>query len=163
MCRPAADRSDGTFRVNFWTNAHPVFEPILIQRARLGGWTNRFNTSFLSFTRDQSGLITSNVRDDLTRHEYKIRSRYLFGCDGARSLVLKKLGIPLIKKPRQGLAINVLVKVDLTPYVKYRNGNLHWIFQPEKEHPDFGWGCVARMVKPWTEYATTQYYCDFRC
>ena len=111
----------------------------------------RFHTSFLSFTRGESGIITSTVRDDLSGHSYTIRSKYLFGCDGARSQVLRELKIPLIKKPGQGLAINVLVKVDLTPYVKHRNGNLHWIFQPEKDHPDFGWSCLARMVKPWTE------------
>jgi 2-polyprenyl-6-methoxyphenol hydroxylase-like FAD-dependent oxidoreductase len=96
-------------------------------------------------------MITSTVRDDLSGHSYKIRSKYLFGCDGARSQVLRELKIPLIKKPGQGLAINVLVRVDLTPYVENRNGNLHWIFQPEKDHPDFGWSCLARMVKPWTE------------
>jgi 2-polyprenyl-6-methoxyphenol hydroxylase-like FAD-dependent oxidoreductase len=96
-------------------------------------------------------MITSTVRDDLSGHSYKIRSKYLFGCDGARSQVIRELKIPLIKKPGQGLAINVLVRVDLTPYVENRNGNLHWIFQPEKDHPDFGWSCLARMVKPWTE------------
>lgn len=135
-----------------------VFEPIVVRRAQLGGWTCRFNTSFLSFTRDASGTITSTVIDDLTKHEYKIRSKYLFGCDGARSQVLRELGIPLVKKPGQGLAINVLIKADLSAHVEHRNGNLHWLFQPEKDHPDFGWSCLVRMVKPWTEFVVLSTY-----
>lgn len=129
------------------------FEPILVRHATLKGWTTRFNTSFLSFEREgKDGVITSTVKDDLSNHTYQIRSKYLFGCDGARSQVLRELKIPLIKKPGQGLALNVLVKVDLSQYVDARKGNLHWVFQPEREYPDFAWSGLIRMVKPWTEW-----------
>ena len=66
--------------------------------------------------------------------------------------MLRQLKIPLIKKPGQGLAINVLVKVDLSHVVDTRRGNLHWVMRPDEEQPDFGWTAVARMVKPWNEY-----------
>ena len=46
--------------------------------------------------------------------------------------MIRELKIPLIKKPGQGLALNVLVKVDLSDYVEARKGNLHWVFQPEE-------------------------------
>ena len=129
------------------------FEPILVRHATLKGWTTRFNTTFLGFQREgKAGLITSMVRDDLSRRVYQIRSQYLFGCDGARSQVLRELKIPLIKKPGQGLALNVLVKVDLSQYVEARKGNLHWVFQPEREYVDFAWSGLIRMVKPWTEW-----------
>jgi 2-polyprenyl-6-methoxyphenol hydroxylase-like FAD-dependent oxidoreductase len=129
------------------------FEPILVRHATLKGWTTRFNTTFLGFEREgKAGLITSTVRDDLSRRVYQIRSHYLFGCDGARSQVLRELKIPLIKKPGQGLALNVLVKVDLSQYVEARKGNLHWVIQPEREYPDFAWSGLIRMVKPWTEW-----------
>lgn len=36
--------------------------------------------------------------------------------------------------------------------MQYRTGNLHWLLQPDKEHPLFGWACIARMVKPWDEW-----------
>ena len=36
--------------------------------------------------------------------------------------------------------------------MQYRTGNLHWLLQPDKEHPPFGWACIARMVKPWDEW-----------
>ena len=94
----------------------------------------------------------SRVKDNITNQIYRIQSKYLFGCDGARSQVLRHLQIPLIKKPGQGLAINILVKIDLSHIVKHRMGNLHWIMQPGEEAPSWGWTAIARMVKPWKEY-----------
>ncbi|KIV76891.1 hypothetical protein PV11_08740 [Exophiala sideris] len=129
-----------------------VFEPILVQRAAAQGWDVRFRTSFVDFKKEDSGKILSRVRDELTKTEYLVRSDYLFGCDGARSQVLRELQIPLIKKPGQGLALNVLVKVDLSDYVEARKGNLHWVFQPEREYSDFAWSGLIRMVKPWHEW-----------
>jgi 2-polyprenyl-6-methoxyphenol hydroxylase-like FAD-dependent oxidoreductase len=112
----------------------------------------RFNTSFVKFTRPSPEVVISEVRDDVSRKTYKIQSRFLFGCDGARSQVIRQLGIPLIKKPGQGLALNVLLKADLSHLVKNRTGNLHWVFQPEREHPPWGWACIVRMVRPWDEW-----------
>ena len=128
-----------------------VLEPILVRRAILNGFTCRFDTTFLSFIHESSGTVLCELRDNLTGHAYNIRSKYLFGCDGARSQVLRQLGIPLVRKPGQGLAINVLVKVDLSPFMGTRMGNLHWVMQPEDDFPDFRWAAVVRMVKPWNE------------
>lgn len=127
-------------------------EPILTRAAVLKGWTLRFNTAFLKFTRPSPDVIISEVRDDVSKTTYKIQSRFLFGCDGARSQVIRELGIPLIKKPGQGLALNVLLKADLSHLVENRTGNLHWCFTPEKEHPKWGWACITRMVHPWDEW-----------
>ncbi|KAJ9131364.1 Phenol 2-monooxygenase [Pleurostoma richardsiae] len=127
-------------------------EPILTRRAIHSGWTLRFNTSFVTFTRPSSHLIISEVRDEVLNKSYKIQSRFVFGCDGARSRVVRELRIPLIKKPGQGLALNVLVRADLSHLVKTRTGNLHWVIMPEKEHPPWGWGLIARMVRPWYEW-----------
>ena len=83
---------------------------------------------------------------------YKIQSRFLFGCDGARSQVIRELGIPLAKKPGQGVALNIHVKADLSHVMGSRTGNLHWVFLPEREYPAWGWAAVVRMVRPWTEW-----------
>lgn len=76
----------------------------------------------------------------------------MFGADGARSRIVKQLNLPLAVKPGQGLAINVLVKADLSHLVAHRKGNLHWVTQPDREHPDFGWMAIVRMVRPWDEW-----------
>ena len=106
----------------------------------------------MSIKENGGDFVVSEVRDNVTNTTYLIRSRFLFGCDGARSQVLRELGLPLIKKPGQGLALNVLAKADLSSLVKYRNGNLHWVFEPEDEYPAWGWACIARMVRPWDEW-----------
>ncbi|KAJ9132452.1 FAD binding domain-containing protein [Pleurostoma richardsiae] len=128
-------------------------EPILVRHATHNGFKVRFNTSLLSFSQDpETGLYTARMRDNIFNHEYKIRTKYIFGADGAQSQVVKQLNLPLIKKPGQGLAINVLVKADLSHLVDSRKGNLHWVMQPDREHPDFGWMGIVRMVKPWDEW-----------
>lgn len=128
-------------------------EPILVRYATNHGFTTRFNTSFLQFEEDnETGKIITTVKDNLSQLEYQIRSKYLFGADGARSRIVKQLSLPLDAKPGQGLAINVLVKTDLTHLVRHRKGNLHYVMQPDRENPDFGWWCIVRMVKPWSEW-----------
>lgn len=124
----------------------------MINRASHSGFNCRFDTSFLSFERDStSGIITSKLQDNLTNQIYHVRSKYLFGCDGARSQVLRQLQIPLIKKPQQGLAINILVKAELKHVMENRMGNLHWVIRPEDEDATGGWNGLIRMVKPWNE------------
>ena len=130
-----------------------LFEPIVVTRAVNKGWKVRFDSSFVKFERDSpDGPITSTIQDTITGKTYKIRSKYLFGCDGAQSQVMRQLDIPLKKDPGQGLAINLLVDADLSKHIKYRTGNLHWVFTPELEYPMWGWACLNRMVKPWHEW-----------
>ncbi|KAL4812579.1 FAD binding domain-containing protein [Aspergillus spinulosporus] len=129
-----------------------LLEPILVRYATWHGFTTRFDTTLLSFARDEKQRITATVRDNLSRREYQIRTRYLFGADGARSQIVKQLDLPLATKPGQGLAINVLVKADLSHLVAHRKGNLHWVMQPDRNHPSFGWMAIIRMVKPWDEW-----------
>ncbi|KAL1980673.1 hypothetical protein VTN96DRAFT_3653 [Rasamsonia emersonii] len=130
-----------------------LLEPVLVRHATLNGFKTRFNTTLLSFEEDaETGLITATVRDNVSNLEYQVRTKYLFGADGARSQVVKQLDLPLSIKPGQGLAINVLVKADLSHLVEHRRGNLHWVMQPDREHPEFGWMGIVRMVKPWHEW-----------
>jgi hypothetical protein len=111
------------------------------------------DTRFLSFEEEEAtGTIISTVEDIVTGLQYKVRSKYLFGADGARSVIVKKLGLELEGRAGENLAIDVLVKADLSHLVEHRKGNLHWLIQPNVEHPDWGWLGVARMVKPWHEW-----------
>jgi flavin-dependent dehydrogenase len=40
-------------------------------------------------------MVTTTVLDKLTNQTYEIRSRFLFGADGARSSIMKQLDLPL--------------------------------------------------------------------
>ncbi|KAI6826123.1 hypothetical protein KC332_g8801 [Hortaea werneckii] len=128
-------------------------EPILVKHATVKGWKVRFDSTFERFERDApNGPITSHITDNLTGLSYTIRSKYLFGCDGARSAIMRQLEIPLKKEPGQGLALNVLVEADLRQHMEHRTGNLHWIMQPDAIHPPWGWATILRMVKAWHEW-----------
>lgn len=129
-----------------------LLEPILVRHATHQGFTTRFDTTLVSFVHDEKQRIVATLRDNLSQVEYCIRTKYLFGADGARSQIVKQLNLPLAVKPGQGLAINVLVKADLSHLVEHRKGNLHWVMQPDREHPGFGWMAIVRMVRPWDEW-----------
>lgn len=132
-----------------------LLEPVLVGKAYALGWRVRFDTTLLHFEREGEGdgrRVLSTVRDEISGVTYRIRSKYLFGADGARSVVTRQLEIPLIKEPGQGLAINILVDADLSKHLQYRTGNLHWIMQPTEEHPPWGWACILRMVKAWNQW-----------
>lgn len=127
-------------------------EPILTRRAVQQGWMLRFNTTFVSIKKSTADKIDCEVNDDITNRRYTIRCRYLFGCDGARSQVVRELQLPFNTKEGQGVALNILVRADLSHLISYRNGNLHWVFEPDKERPPWGWACILRMVKMWNEW-----------
>ncbi|OJD35441.1 dichlorophenol 6-monooxygenase [Diplodia corticola] len=128
-----------------------LLEPALVRHATLHGFSCRFDTDLVGFVDDGARVVTT-LRDRLTGATYAVRSRFLFGADGARSHVQRQLGLPLVEKPQQGFAINVLVRADLSHLMESRPGNLHWVFQPDREHPAFAWQAVVRMVKPWNEW-----------
>jgi 2-polyprenyl-6-methoxyphenol hydroxylase-like FAD-dependent oxidoreductase len=130
-----------------------LLEPVLVRHATTNGFKCRWDTSFVAFQDlgEGKGVLTT-LRDDISGHEYRIHSKYLFGADGARSRVVKQLDLPLLKKPQGGVAINILVKADLSHLMAHRKGNLHWVMQPDQPHCDFGQMAIVRMVKPWYEW-----------
>jgi 2-polyprenyl-6-methoxyphenol hydroxylase-like FAD-dependent oxidoreductase len=129
-----------------------LLEPILVRYATNHGYKCRFDTSFVSFQDNGPAGVITTLLDRLSGKEYKVKSRYLFGADGARSRIVKQLELPLIAQPGGGVAINVLVKADLSHLIEHRQGNLHWVMQPDKPHCDLGWISIVRMVKPWHEW-----------
>lgn len=66
------------------------------------------------------------LHDRITNVDYSVRSRYLFGADGARSQIARQLELPMIKRPGQGFAVNILIEADMTHLMENRMGNLHW-------------------------------------
>lgn len=128
-------------------------EPILIRKAAASGFITRFNTEYLRFEDDVAkGQVDVIVKDTVFGTTHRIRCRYLFGADGARSSILRQLDLPLKENPGGGLAWNVLVKADLSKFITHRQGNLHWCYQHDVDHPDFAWIGFPRMVKPWDEW-----------
>jgi 2-polyprenyl-6-methoxyphenol hydroxylase-like FAD-dependent oxidoreductase len=131
-----------------------VLEPILVSEAEKLGAEFRFHTEFLAQEQLSDGRIRTSVRHRGLEQDYKITSKYLIGADGARSLVLDSLGIPIDGK-QLNTAFNVHIKGDFTKYFAHRPGSLNWILNPDA--PD--WSAVGnfRMVRPWTEFVVSMH------
>ena len=127
-----------------------LLEPLLVKYATTNGFEVRFSTQLVSFAREKaSGRYISVVRDRLLGIQFCIASKFVFGADGGRSVVVKELGLPLDVAPQGGLAWNVHVRCDLEDLMKYQPGNLHWNLRLLRDDP---WMINMRMVKPWFEW-----------
>lgn len=129
-----------------------LLEPVMVREAAVRGVKVRFNTEFIKFVDNGEQGITTTVRDIITDITYDIHSKYLIGADGARSRIVKQLQLPLVTKPGQGFAVNLLVEADLEKHMQFRKGNLHWIMQHDRELPKWGDNTLWRMVNPWKEW-----------
>jgi 2-polyprenyl-6-methoxyphenol hydroxylase-like FAD-dependent oxidoreductase len=70
---------------------------------------------------DENGRkIVASVVDQITRVEYRIRTKYLFGADGGRSSVAKILELPFTSISGRGFAYNVLLRADMTHLMTHR-------------------------------------------
>jgi 2-polyprenyl-6-methoxyphenol hydroxylase-like FAD-dependent oxidoreductase len=130
-----------------------LLEPVLIKWVTAHGWLIRWDTKLMEFTEEDNGLhdkkILAKVLDQITGVEYTIRTRFLFGANGGRSIVTKQLGLPFTSMPGGALAHNVLVRAEFGHLMRYREGNLHVVPRFDKDYPFVS---VARMVKPWAEW-----------
>ncbi|MCC5474568.1 FAD-dependent oxidoreductase [Streptomyces barringtoniae] len=125
-------------------------EPILVNNAAARGAKVRFDTEFLSFTQDDSG-VTARLRDRVRGDEFIVRARYLIGADGGRSTVAEQLGLPFDGRMAKAGSMNIVFKADLTRYCAHRPSVLYWVLQPGAETGGIGMGLV-RMVRPWNEW-----------
>ncbi|MCU1618092.1 MAG: FAD-binding monooxygenase [Modestobacter sp.] len=127
-----------------------ITEPIMVQAAQERGARIRFDVEYLGHEQDDDG-VTTTVRDRLSGAQYAVRSRYLVGADGARSLVAADLGLPFEGPGAVAGAMSIVFEADLSHLVAHRPSVLYWMLQPGAEKEGVGLG-VLRMIKPWTEW-----------
>jgi 2,4-dichlorophenol 6-monooxygenase len=125
-------------------------EPLLFKTACQRGTQARMSTEYLSHTQDAEG-VTTTCRDRLTGKDLTIRSKYLIGADGGKSLVAEHAGLPFEGKMGVGGSMNILFRADLSKYVAHRPSVLYWVMQPGADVGGIGMGLV-RMVRPWNEW-----------
>lgn len=125
-------------------------EPILVSNAAARGAKVRFDTEFVSFTQDESG-VTALLRDRIRGDQFTVRARYLIGADGGRSTVAEQLGLPFAGRMAKAGSMNIVFKADLARYCAHRPSVLYWVLRPGAETGGIGMGLV-RMVRPWNEW-----------
>jgi 2-polyprenyl-6-methoxyphenol hydroxylase-like FAD-dependent oxidoreductase len=108
--------------------AQDDLEPVLRRHAEgLAPGTVAFGTELVRLEQDAEG-VTATVRD--AGGERKIRAQYMIAADGARSRVLPALGIPRHGTAEVYRSVNVLLRADLSPWVKDRPAAIYLIRQP---------------------------------
>ncbi|KAI2634023.1 FAD binding domain-containing protein [Xylaria nigripes] len=126
-------------------------EPILVRYASNRGFQSRFSTEVLNvekFPGSDDSLCT--VRDLITQSEFRIRSKYVFGADGARSKVAEALGISYHVTPQVNIACNIIFEADIGHLIpKERRAGLHSIIQPDIFNR---MTLTLRMVRPWNQW-----------
>ncbi|RQR51333.1 2,4-dichlorophenol 6-monooxygenase [Burkholderia sp. Bp9140] len=128
----------------------PIVEPILVNNAAARGASFVANTEYLSHAQDDSG-VTVRLRDRLSGREYCARCLYLVGADGARSTIVKELGLEIEGEMGRAGTVYTLFNADLSRYVEHRPSILHWIVSPHASFGEIGLG-LLRAVKPWTQW-----------
>ncbi len=126
-----------------------VLEPILLDAARSFGADIRFDHEVVSVSQTSDHAV-ARVRKRFDDAEFEVRSRYLIGCDGARSLVGEQGGFEFEGKAGMGNAITVWIEADLSRYTKHRSGALFFVRSPGNRDVLSIWTCV----EPWTEWST---------
>jgi 2,4-dichlorophenol 6-monooxygenase len=125
-------------------------EPLLFKTACSRGTQARMSTEYLRHEQDADGVTTA-CRDRLTGKELVVRSKYLIGADGGKSLVAEHAGLPFEGRMGVGGSMNILFRADLSKYVAHRPSVLYWVMQPGADVGGIGMGLV-RMVRPWNEW-----------
>ncbi|MBK0420296.1 FAD-dependent monooxygenase [Leucobacter sp. CSA1] len=125
-------------------------EPILVGAASYRGTTVRSGTELLGFEQDDDG-VTSTLRDRVTGEQYTVRSRYLIGADGGRSLVAEQLGLRFEGEMVASASMNVVFRADLSHLVEHRPSDMYWFLQQGVGHGGVGVG-VLRVVDTWDRW-----------
>jgi 2-polyprenyl-6-methoxyphenol hydroxylase-like FAD-dependent oxidoreductase len=131
-------------------------EPLLLRFASHHNFNVRFSTEILKVesisSQNTEPAYICTVYDHITNQEFKIRTRYLFGADGARSSIARQFDFQFLTESPGPKACNVLLRADLGRHLtEGRLCGLHWIIQPDRTiFP----GVVAhlRAVRPWNEW-----------
>jgi 2,4-dichlorophenol 6-monooxygenase len=122
-------------------------EPIILEAAMRNGADIRFNHELVDLRQDQDG-VTARVLERTSGQEREIRSKYLIGADGGRSLVASKADFEFDGRFNIGEAISVWLEADLTAYTQHRSGAIAFITPQASDIWMSIWPCVT----PWTEW-----------
>jgi 2-polyprenyl-6-methoxyphenol hydroxylase-like FAD-dependent oxidoreductase len=105
-------------------------EPILLEHYRsLGMGEIRFSSELVAFSQDGDG-VNAQVRDRGTGEVTTVRSRYLVGADGHRSMVRETLGIPMEGPDDLGQFLSILFRADLSELLGDKLYGLYMIAAP---------------------------------
>jgi 2-polyprenyl-6-methoxyphenol hydroxylase-like FAD-dependent oxidoreductase len=105
-------------------------EPLIRDTARQRGAEHLFATELVSFEQDDDG-VTSVLRSRDTGEEQRIRSEYLVGADGSRSLVRERLGIEMEGRGTFAECATIYFHADMRELIGDRALSVVYVNHPE--------------------------------
>ncbi|KAK0287961.1 hypothetical protein LTR35_003433 [Friedmanniomyces endolithicus] len=106
-----------------------MFEPLLRDHAVQHGARLRFSTELVDFEQDAEG-VTAIVRDMESGAEQRVRAKYMVACDGSRSFVRGKLGIPMQGHGLLSHSLTIYFRADLSRFVEGKYNGVIYVNNP---------------------------------
>ncbi|OGM49419.1 hypothetical protein ABOM_003498 [Aspergillus bombycis] len=108
----------------------PAFEELIARRLSKTSLVEiRKNHTFVSLEQFDDHVITT-IEDRDSGELYKVRSKHVVACDGAKSAVRSFLGIKSEGEDSYETMMTIHFNADLRPIVKEQVGMLHWVMDP---------------------------------
>ncbi|KAL5356426.1 FAD binding domain-containing protein [Aspergillus floccosus] len=108
----------------------PAFEELIASRLSKSSLVGiRKNHTFVSLEQFDGHAITT-IQDRDSNETYKVRSKHVVACDGAKSAVRTFIGIESEGENSYETMMTIHFNADLRPIVKERVGMLHWVVDP---------------------------------
>lgn len=124
-----------------------LMEPVLVRNAAERRASFSFNTKYLDHVELDDGVLV-RVQDRLSSREYSIKAKYLIGADGARALIAKQIGLPVVGNSGRDAFTYVHFECDLSRFTAHRPSMLYWLISEGNASGEIGMG-LLRAVKPW--------------
>lgn len=139
---------DGGYRDPAWVAASPCrqtnlpqirLEPVMRAHAEaLNPGRVHFSQELIALEQDARGVVAT-IKDHLTGETYKMRARYLLGCDGGRT-VGRLIGVKLVGENDLQREATVHMTADLSRWLRDDDVLIRWIV-----HSRFG-GAMSVLV-----------------
>jgi 2,4-dichlorophenol 6-monooxygenase len=126
-----------------------ILEPILLDHCQQVGADVRLHHEAMSI-RDDKGWVTTVIRPRRGGPVFAVRSKYVIGCDGARTVVGREGGFDYEGGAGLGNAVTVWIEADLAKYTAHRPGALFVVCEPGGDDIVSIWTCI----EPWNEWST---------
>ncbi|KAH9828347.1 FAD-dependent monooxygenase [Teratosphaeria destructans] len=107
-----------------------MFEPLLREQAEKNGADLRFSTELVDFRQDEK-CVNATLRDTATGATQNVQAQYMIACDGNRSFVRQKIGIPLEGHGLLSYSVTIYFKADLGRFVR---GSMNGVIYVNNEH-----------------------------
>jgi 2,4-dichlorophenol 6-monooxygenase len=114
--------------------------------------TVRFHHELVGLEQDSEG-VTSTILDRGTGETYTVRSSYVLGADGGRT-VGELTGAKVTLHERIRKLVSLYMSADLSEYLPGDDSLITWVFNPEHpEHLDYGAVLLAQGPERWGRHS----------